>query len=87
MQTLRRATRTLALLATQGGVTSVLGVGGAEPLARPNSRTAGGLPSRGAARLRLGRRPNSRAAQAAPIPGLVARSQSQAASEPLPGRL
>eukprot|EP00969_Alexandrium_andersonii_P011535 502250-Alexandrium_andersonii.AAC.1 len=37
--------------------------------------------------MRLDARPNSRAVQAAPIPGLAARSHSRTASEPRPGRL
>eukprot|EP00969_Alexandrium_andersonii_P099917 4407362-Alexandrium_andersonii.AAC.1 len=37
--------------------------------------------------MRLGARPNSRTVQAAPVPGLAARSHSRTASEPWPGRL
>eukprot|EP00969_Alexandrium_andersonii_P344924 15247016-Alexandrium_andersonii.AAC.1 len=86
-QTLRMAIRTLALLVTQRRIAVALRVGGAEPLVRPTTRTAKGLPSRGTARLRPGARPNTRAVRTAPIPELVAHSQSRAASESRPGRL
>eukprot|EP00969_Alexandrium_andersonii_P348375 15404740-Alexandrium_andersonii.AAC.1 len=57
---------------------------GATKLGAARTRRLGHL---GVARLRLGSRPNSRTARAAPIPGLAARSHSRAASKSRPGRL
>eukprot|EP00969_Alexandrium_andersonii_P253775 11216418-Alexandrium_andersonii.AAC.1 len=58
-----------------------------EGTAELGAARARGLDPFGVARLRLGSRPNSRTARAAPIPGAAARSRSRTTSRSRPGQL
>eukprot|EP00969_Alexandrium_andersonii_P014068 613782-Alexandrium_andersonii.AAC.1 len=87
MQILGLAARTTARIAAQIRVAIARRVGGAEPLSRPNARAAKGWLPYGAAQVRVGGRPNPRAAQVALIPGLVARSPARDAHEARSGQL
>eukprot|EP00969_Alexandrium_andersonii_P130503 5771008-Alexandrium_andersonii.AAC.1 len=76
------AVRARARIITQDRVTIARAVGGAKPLARPETQTARGCTPHEVTRLRRGERPTTQAARAGCPIGSTRRSHAQAAREP-----